>query len=268
MEDYKPGVMTRIAAALSGASAGMRDPSSGVKVANEINTGKYRNAIQDYATRGAGMKDLASMEDTDKNERVKALMAAREHGLKYQQFLADKANKEATAASGAMSARGGLLRGEAAVTDAATRQGTAGGQWVPQEDGSMQWITPTGAPRSVSGKSVQSGQLGVSRTNAATGQGQLGVSQANSDREGARFGWEIAGSPGKAPTGTNLGPNAQRTAKELAYDEFATMPKLKGLMTNASGYWAPRPDLTPQEQAVIDNAVRLRTGEILRGGGY
>ena len=101
MEDYKPSGWTRFAAALSGGAAGMRDPAAGVKVANNANMTRYRNAIQDYATRGAGLKDLASMEDTDKNERVKALQLARTYGLDYQKYLADKQLKESQAASGA-----------------------------------------------------------------------------------------------------------------------------------------------------------------------
>jgi len=268
MEDYKPGVMTRIAAALSGASAGMRDPSSGVKVANEINTGKYRNAIQDYATRGAGMKDLASMEDTDKNERVKALMAARTYGLDYQKYLADREHKEATAASGARSAEGGYMRGEAAKTDAATRAATTGGRWSDQEGGGAMWQTPSGATRTIPGKSVASGQLGVSRGNLGVSQGNLDVNRQNNALGQARFGWEIAGSPGKAPTGSPASPTAQRTAKEMAYDEFATMDKLKHLMTDDSGFWAPRADLTPAEREMIRKATELRVGEIVRGGGY
>ena len=148
-------------------------------------------------------------------------------------------------------AKGGYMRGQAAVTEAATRAATAGGRWSDQEDGGAVWQTPSGATTRIPGKSIASGHLGVSPEISATGQGQLDVGRQNSALGQARFSWDVAGQPGARKTGSVPSPNAQKTAKEMALDQLATMPKLKGYLTNANGYWEQRTDLTPIEKQTL-----------------
>lgn len=85
-EDYKPNWMTRIAAGLSGAAAGFRNPGEGVKVAQDINRSKYDYALKDYYSKAAPLKEAAGIEREGMQDRVKALLEGRKTQMDYLDY--------------------------------------------------------------------------------------------------------------------------------------------------------------------------------------
>lgn len=76
MNDYKPNWMTRIAAGLSGAAAGYRDPAKGIETAMKINRSGYDSALADYATHGKTLGEAAKLESDDQDNILKYYMQA------------------------------------------------------------------------------------------------------------------------------------------------------------------------------------------------
>ena len=70
-EDYQPGIMGRIGAALAGGAAGWKDPMEGVKVGKTLHDMKYNNAIDNYSMQGAGLKEAADLENQDMDNKMK-----------------------------------------------------------------------------------------------------------------------------------------------------------------------------------------------------
>lgn len=61
-EDYQLGKWGKVGAALTAAAAGFNNPTEGVRLGTELRDRPYTNAMQDYATKGSGLKLAADLE--------------------------------------------------------------------------------------------------------------------------------------------------------------------------------------------------------------
>lgn len=271
-EDNRPGAMTRIAAGLSGFSAGLRDPGEGVKVAQELNSSKYRGAIRDYANEGIGLKEQASLENTERDDKLKALQNARAMGLKYDEFDLKRRETEAQMTNQATTANAAMKRAEAY----AAAQAKPGYDAQPQQDGSLLYINKSNpADRiTVPAKTIQAGQLGVARTNAATAQGQLGVARTNASTNqvnaginavraetGSRAADAAAKRGVKAPT-----PQAQAQAEANALNMMRTDPLFKKyVIVGKDGYGSVADDDGTLDYQDFLDALDAKIAEIHAG---
>lgn len=224
-EDYKPGVMTRIAAALSGGAAGMRDPGAGVKTAMDVNSSNYRSALSDYANEGVGLKEHAGMEQDDRDTRLRSLQNARAMGLKYDEFDLKRREAGNKNAIDLQNSESGRIRADAY----AKAQGKPRHQYRDQQDGSILEINEdTGQQRIIPGKNVAAGQLGVSQRNAAVGEQNAGTNAARAGTAGlaqTETGRHNLVMEGRPTAGTYVPPGQQRDARTLALEEFSTIPE-------------------------------------------
>lgn len=88
--DFNPNMYTRIAAAIAGAGAGMRNPEEGVRVAQQIRDDPYNTAVKDYKLRGEGLGVLAQQEESTRAQQLGLVRALREDAYKSR----DMTNKE------------------------------------------------------------------------------------------------------------------------------------------------------------------------------
>lgn len=72
-EDFKPGAMDRIAAALVGASAGFDNPIAGYKASREIMDEPYNKAYGDYETKLKTVGSLANLKEGELDRQMKML---------------------------------------------------------------------------------------------------------------------------------------------------------------------------------------------------
>lgn len=200
-EDYAPSGWTRAAAGLSGLSAGMRDAGQGIKVAQGINESGYRNALQDFATRGSGLKETADIEQDDRANQVKVLQQARAMGLDYDklQFERDKFGKTNSLAQEKNDID--RMRAEAYVADKQRK----GYDTINLANGSVMFTNKndpsdryTMTPAEMGGGTVAGAQLGISGMNAQTSRMQA-ITGQNAQQEGAYQNYWTRNRPAEAP---------------------------------------------------------------------
>ncbi len=83
-EDYQPGKMRRLSAALSGFGAGMRDPNAGIDVSEKILRQPYDRAVEDYNSRGSIINKMAELE-----------AAGHKNSLEYRKLYNEFLDKQA-----------------------------------------------------------------------------------------------------------------------------------------------------------------------------
>lgn len=86
-EDYKASGWRRFGAALAGLGAGMRDPVSGVMIAEKINRQPYDTAVERYNSEGAVLEQMAKLEALGQKNSL-------EYKRLYQEYLNNKADNE------------------------------------------------------------------------------------------------------------------------------------------------------------------------------
>lgn len=150
-EDYKPGVMTRIAAALSGFGAGLRSPEEGVRVASDINSSRFRNTMTDYANEGVGLKEQADIEQGELAQKIRALQAARALGLKYDEFHLKQLESQNRMQNDTTTANAAMTRAQAY----ADRQSRPGYHYFPQADGSVLQVGDDGSRTEIPANTVE-----------------------------------------------------------------------------------------------------------------
>lgn len=270
-EDFRPGVMTRIAAALSGLSAGYRDPGAGVQVASDINSSNYRNAMGDYANRGVGLKEQAGLEQDELDSKLRMLQNARAMGLKYDEFDLKRRQAESQMNNDTTTANATMTRAQAY----AKAQGRPRHQYRDQQDGSVLEINEdTGQQRVIPAQTIAAGQLGVSRRNAATNERNAATSVRRTniyDRSVTEAG-RHNGAMERRPTGGTPSPNAQQDAEDMALDELAQDPMFRdfvktegGNLLGRGGYNVVGEDDGSEEYGAFIDALNAKTQEILQG---
>jgi len=263
-EDSKPGVMTRIAAALSGGAAGLRDPGAGIKVAQDVNSSSYRNALSDYANEGVGLKERSDMEQDELDSKLRALSSARAMGLKYDEFDLKRREAGNKNAIDLQNSESGRIRADAY----AKTQGRPRHQYRDQEDGSILEINEDdGTQRVIPGKSLASGQLGVSRgqlgvsqRNAATAEGNLGV---NKDRATA-YGRGVDATIKRGDKAAS--PRIQQDAEDRALTEMMSDPLFKDFVgLDDKGFPAIKGDPDDPDYQDFLEALDAKKAEVLAG---
>jgi hypothetical protein len=77
-ENYKPSKMRRLAAALSGAAVGFRDPAGGIAAAQSINNIPYEQELRKHDTREKQLRAAAGIEENLMQHRINALKLTEE----------------------------------------------------------------------------------------------------------------------------------------------------------------------------------------------
>jgi len=289
-EDYKPGWMTRIAAALSGASAGFKDPSSGVATARDVNEGNYASAVRDYANKGMGLKERAGMEQEELDSKIRALGARQTNILKERELDIDENRyrseadaRDMTAESGRITALATQTRANAYAADLASGEyratPTMGGiLMINSKDPSKSHMVDA---QTVVAHQAMSGRIGANAaaSNAASNAARVPIAQqeantneqAMHDRRNAEFNKLL--DPEKP-----LLPNQQDDAGNMVIEEFAADPLYSSFLepveaANGAKYhkikMAPDPRTASQEElddyADFVEAYNERITSILKG---
>lgn len=220
--DYKPGVFTRIAAALSGFGAGVRDPGAGIAVARSINEQPFHNAMTDYSDRLDTLKAGADIEQEETNSKLKYLQQARALGLKYDEYELKRLETEARMRNESVNAGSNRMRAEAY----AKAQGRPRHQYRDTEQGILEINEDTGEQRIIPANTIAAGQLGVNRKNAATNAANSAnsVRRTNiyerSEADASRRGWTGLSIRNRQAQNTGLTPTQQRGASIAALREM------------------------------------------------
>jgi hypothetical protein len=77
-EEYAPSQTRRIGGALAAAAAGFNDPKMGAYVGEQIINAPYRNAMESWQTKGAGLKEQADIEKDDATSQLNYVKAVRQ----------------------------------------------------------------------------------------------------------------------------------------------------------------------------------------------
>lgn len=260
-EQYRPSGWDRFAAALSGFSAGMRNPGEGIAVARDINEAPYRSAMEDYAARGAGLRERAEMEQDELNSKLRALQQARALGLRYDEYELRRRESEAKMRNDAANVDINRARADAYVKSVGRNRYNG----TPQQDGSVLWVNEND-PRDThitKGNSVAAGQLGVARTNAGANVRRANTSAA-AQQETGRHNREME----KRPTAADRPPlpRAQQDAEDLALTQMAADPIFSDYIRVKGGLpEVVEDDGSPDYQDFLD-ALDAKVEEILTKG--
>ena len=276
-EANAPSWLTRIAAGLSGASAGFRNPGEGIKVAQGLNSSRYLNALNAYDERGKGLAGRAQLEQADVNSRLKALQEARAMGLKYNEFELKRLQADNDLQTKTTTANAAMLRAQAY----AKAQAKPGYEAVPQQDGSVLYVNKADpqdrqvvpANTIAAGQlGVARGQLGVAQTNARTNQKNAETSVRRTDiygrsvDENARHNGEME----KRPTSASrpLAPKVQQDAIDNALREMSADPDFGRYITppDEDGFRNPVVDDGSDGYAAFEEELNDRVDRILKGG--
>lgn len=85
-EDYQPSGWERVAAGLSGFSAGLKDAGEGIRTAMGLNRSRYASALDEYYNTAKPLEAAADLERQGIDDQVGYLMKANELGLKYDDY--------------------------------------------------------------------------------------------------------------------------------------------------------------------------------------
>lgn len=109
-ENYQPGKLTRLAAGLSGMSAGYKDAGKGITTAMGVNETPWRNAYDDYTSGVERLGKGAALEGDEGDYRVKQMMLARSMGLDAAKLEQQRNYQTQTAATARFAAETARLK--------------------------------------------------------------------------------------------------------------------------------------------------------------
>ncbi len=200
-EDYKPSGWNRAAAAMGGFSAGLKDAGQGIHVAQTMNETPYRNALEDFATRGHGLKETAGIEQDDRANQVKVLQQARAMGLDYDKLMLEEKKFGVTSKQGQEKIDIDRMRAEAYIADKQRK----GYDTIKLANGSVLFTNKndpsdryTMTPQEMGGGTIEGAQLGISGMNAQTSRMQA-ITGQNAQQEGAYQNYWTRNRPAEAP---------------------------------------------------------------------
>jgi hypothetical protein len=267
-DDYKPNVMTRVAAGLTGFSQGLRDPGQGVRVASDMLDSGYNDAVTDYRNKGVGLKEQAGLEQDELDSKIKALQNARAMGLKYDEFELKRLVDMAKTQNDTTTANAAMTR----ATAYAKAQQNGDYDMIPQQDGSVLAVNKKDkndtkiipAHTVAAGQlGVARGQLGVAQTNAKTQQGMLGVAQENANTNVTNAATRYTAEQNRIK---NPNPRVQQDAEDLALRQMASDPLFKDFIkTDDKGFLNVIPDDGSDDYQDFITALNAKTEEALKG---
>jgi hypothetical protein len=291
-EAYAPSQTRRIGGALAAAAGAFNNPKMGAEIGEQIIGAPYRNALESWQMKGAGLSEQADMEQKDIKGQIEYIkriqdqqQAERDYGLKERSTAADELRAQTDVAR------------QQAQEDNYRRQG-----WNFYDDANGMRVgdnTTTGEHKvfgpSLAGRTQADRERGtnIQAYSAETGRGQLGVSQANLGMRGDEFAHRVQQDEvlnQDRATGRSLqqqGVDIQRqnagsagyinagevfTANAMAAQEVArTDSRFQGWSLNEQGMpvkpgslWGTNPvDPTSQDAKEFLNAVEEKKKNIL-----
>lgn len=227
-EDHKPGWMTRIASALSGMSAGYRDPGEGIRVAQDLNSSGYNSALQDYANKGAGLRERAGMEQEELEARIKALHNARAMGLKYDEFELKRLEAERRHGVNQQNADTQRMRAEAYIK----AQNRPNFEAHVQSDGSVLYVNKADPSirEEVPASAVEAYTAQTGRINANTNVRRTNIYGRSVDQAHQRGMANIEADRTRPISSTD-----QMNARKLAIEELMHEPEFSEFIINEEG---------------------------------
>lgn len=222
-EDYQPSKWERLAAGLSGMSAGFRDPAKGVATALSLNRSRYTTAMEDYQNMAKPMAEAANLERLGISDKAKFMMDVNDLNYKQQQLQRQQHVDQETANWHNRTAGNQERQTDWNITYGQKR--------LSNEDRNFNSLS-----------AYQKGNLTLGAYNAQTNRAGVGIAQQNADtnQDRAMTDWyKSTQSPYHA------GPSSHDVSTALQ-DTMANMSKThQGLVEpDATGHWvlsAPPP---------------------------
>lgn len=282
-QEYAPSKTRRFGGALAAAAGAFNDPKMGAAIGEQIIGAPYRNALEGWQMKGAGLKEQANIESSDVKSQLEYVKAIRQAQLDAKKYGLDERNVAATE----LRAQTDVAR-QKAQEDNYARQGwtfydTADGMRVGDN-------TTTGEHKifgpSLAGRTAANAERGtnIAGYNAETGRIQAGTAQANLGMRGQEFGFAQemgrgnlaarqeglrqsgmnAGSAGFVPAGEQYGAEAMATAEALKQNpDWKGWVDDQGLVKKPGAYWGSGPSGSdPNYQQFLD-AVETAKQRIL-----
>ena len=227
--DYAPGALTRIGAALSGAAAGWKDPSSGYKTAQDIVNTPYKQAMEDYANKGAGLKEAADIEGKSQDDAVKRMQWSREQGLKYDTL--DQTAWEKAMGFSQEAQKIGISQDQLAINAARAKayiSAQTRGDYDTKEttDGGLILINKHDSSdvkhysaQQLGAITIAAGQLGVNQYNAGSQRIGANASATQANTGANRLGFDEAGGYQKSPTALDQTHGSDLAMEYLSRDK-------------------------------------------------
>jgi len=288
MEEYAPSKTRRFGGALAAAAASFNDPRQGAIIGEKIIDAPYRNALESWQMKGAGLKEQADIEQDDVKGQIEYIKMIRDQQKNQRDYdlnvrKVDIDEEQATT---------NRLYREAQIENM-QQQG-----WVKDVDaqGNTVMINPRTNEQknfgpSIEGRKVANTERGtdIAGFNAQTSRGQLGVSQGNLAQRGTEFDYRMgqdeiqnaarnrqldisqqqadqsgmnAGSAGFVAAGEQYGADAmagQAVARE--HPEWANWFDADGKLKTPGDFWFHTPN--PQDYAAAQAAVEAKKRQIL-----
>jgi hypothetical protein len=271
-EDYKPNWLTRIAAGLSGLSAGVRNPAAGVQTAMGLNRAGYENAVNDWTTKLKGQGEGARIEEAEHDGEMKDLTQAYGMRMKYRDYLLkrDKQGHDMDIADEKL----GVDR-QNANTNAARAQAYIQAQnradldFIPQQDGSILQIDKRSGKRevvpahTVAAYSAQTGRISA---NASASSADAAQQNAKTNARRANI---YESYVGKYGTTRPQSATDQTRAMDLALRQMYMDPDWRKFITaDDKGIFDPGDpsDFSPEEWKLFQEELMDRMGHINKGG--
>lgn len=273
-DDYRPSVMTRIAAGLGGFSEGLRDPARGIQTAMETNRSPYMNAMQDWTTKAKSQSEGAKIESDESAGDMKDLMDAWGMKQKYRDYILNREKIH-----GEMGINQGKLAVEQRNADTAAARADAyikaqndpNFEFLNQTDGSVLKVDKKGIrpnevipAHNVAAFLAQSGRISA---NAAATQATAATRNAETNaNRAATYGKYVEKMPGTRPQSAT----DQTRGMDLALREMAMDPAWKKFvkMDPTSGLYDPKDpgDFYPEEWQLFQDELKDRMHTINQGG--
>jgi hypothetical protein len=222
-QDYQPSKWERLAAGLSGAAAGFKDPAKGIATAMSLNRSRYNTAMEDYQNMAKPMAEAANLERLGISDRAKYMSDVNDLMYKQQTLERQRSVDKETAAWHNRTAGNAEKQTDWNITYGQKR--------LSNEDRNFNSLS-----------AYQKGNLTLGAYNAQTNRAGVGVAQQNADTNQDRAQTEWFKSTQQP---YHAGPSSHDVSTALQ-DTMANMSKTHTELVepDATGHWilkAPPP---------------------------
>lgn len=271
--DYKPGVMSRIGAALTGFGAGVHNPAQGYEAARNVLETPYNRAMSDYSTRLKGLDEAAKLERFSSEDQLKALSAARALGLNYEKFKSRESSDKETLdfKNRQLEQQGNIATGKLKVSQAradAYIQDKVSKKYkeIPQRDGSIIMINmqdPSDV-KHVDADTIAAGNLRVREMNAGTAARRATIGErAQASTEQDRLARQVLNNSKfeQLQKDKKLTPQGMQKATDNVLRVMVTDPRFaKYVKPGTGGFFEFQPDDGTDEYQDFMDEVHKRIG--------
>jgi len=286
-EEYAPSQTRRIGGALAAAAAGFNDVKTGLAIGDQITNAPYRNAMESWQNKGAGLSEQAQMESQDVKSQIEYIKRiqeqqreARTEARDTRRLDIDEENANTTRMYRQAQIENFKTQGFREVTD------PQGNMILVHPDGRRMDMGPTMAGREQENReratNISAYGAETGRINANTGIGNLNLrgdefnyrqgqdAILNEDRATGRdiqqqntdIARQNAGAAGLVPAGEQYGADAmagQAVVRE--HPEWSGWFDSDGKLKAQGDFWMHTPD--PRAYAAAVAAVEQKKQQIL-----